>query len=518
MNLRILLSTILLYIAVLTTQAQISVPRIMEMKSQAEQCYNDKDYSKARSLFSRAFGEFAAHDKFELSVECGLKAAEIATQESAWREAIDQYGEVNQLLRLATKKMDKPLYSGYYNLAEGRFLLYLKLKNEAQANTQIDKMKEYAKQLKNDSINQNIEFMQAAYDYSFGKTQAGDATLQKLIDTFSSQQQYDNIIASFKNLIKLSLQTNNATLTAHLYDNYMVWSDSISALKSQDEHSLLQQKYTETLDMLSDKDDKLSYRMFLIVGTCILLSIIVVLFIILAINQIRLKANNNSFRKKIHMANENSELKTQFIHNISTQIRPSLDVIAAAEERLPETAKADKRVIAGEIAALKSFIEHIEELSALDTTLDVGYETELINAKSFCDNLVNEITPQLKPGVTITSDCPKMQIKANKEQLKHILMHLLNNAAIYTEEGNIRFDFKKRSAHTYQFVVSDVGTGIPEALHENLFKPFKQVEDLTKGDGLGLPICSLIATKMNGSIKLDTSYRKGCRFIVELHA
>ena len=102
--------------------------------------------------------------------------------------------------------------------------------------------------------------------------------------------------------------------------------------------------------------------------------------------------------------------------------------------------------------------------------------------------------------------------------MERLLLHLLHNAAFYTTEGSIRLEFKKRGAHTYQFVVTDTGPGIPEEKREDLFKPFKRVDDLTQGDGLGLPICNLIATKLNGSLTLDNGYRKGCRFIVELHS
>lgn len=56
---------------------------------------------------------------------------------------------------------------------------------------------------------------------------------------------------------------------------------------------------------------------------------------------------------------------------------------------------------------------------------------------------------------------PNSQVKANKEQLERILLHLLQNAAYYTEEGRISLDFKKRGAHTHQFIVTDTGTGIP---------------------------------------------------------
>ena len=81
-----------------------------------------------------------------------------------------------------------------------------------------------------------------------------------------------------------------------------------------------------------------------------------------------------------------------------------------------------------------------------------------------------------------------------------------------------RLDFKKRGAHTHQFIISDTGCGIAEEQRENIFKPFTEVKDLTQGDGLGLPICALIAAKMDGSLTLDSSYAKGTRFVLELHA
>ena len=220
----------------------------------------------------------------------------------------------------------------------------------------------------------------------------------------------------------------------------------------------------------------------------------------------------------MQIANENSALKSQFIHNISTQIKPSIDKFAEIATQLPATLATEKKEITDEAEAVQTFVDHVEELSSLDTSLDVPYEIESINAKDFCEALIAQITPELKPNVVASTDSPKMQFKANKEKLEDILMHMLKNSAIYTTEGTIRLDFKKRSAHTVQFIVTDTGTGIPEEMRETLFKPFKQVEDLTKGDGLGLPICSLIATKMNGSITLDTAYTRGCRFVVELHS
>ena len=60
------------------------------------------------------------------------------------------------------------------------------------------------------------------------------------------------------------------------------------------------------------------------------------------------------------------------------------------------------------------------------------------------------------------------------------------------------------------------GTGIPDDLKENLFKPFNEAKDLAQGDGLGLPICALMASKLNGTLSIDKEYKKGCRFVLVL--
>jgi C4-dicarboxylate-specific signal transduction histidine kinase len=66
--------------------------------------------------------------------------------------------------------------------------------------------------------------------------------------------------------------------------------------------------------------------------------------------------------------------------------------------------------------------------------------------------------------------------------------------------------------------VTDTGAGIPEEKLVGLFRPFAEVADLEEGDGMGLPICSLIAQKLNGSLSVDKDYKRGTRFVLELHA
>ncbi len=290
---------------------------------------------------------------------------------------------------------------------------------------------------------------------------------------------------------------------ARTYDKYILWTDSVKALTAQDELNVLKQKYEESLATIQDKDDSLSAKQYIIIGLCVLAAILAAALVLAGIVLLRFVLLTRKQKKAIQIANEHNELKTQFIQNISGQMEPTLNTLDATQPG---------------VRALKGFAEHIQELSELESTLSETYEMREININTFCESVMDKIKADLKPDITTTVNAPKLSVKTNPEQLERILLHLLNNAAEFTPEGGkIWLDFKKRGAHTHQFIVSDTGSGIPAEEQENLFKPFTEVKDLTQGDGLGLPICSLIATKMNGSLTLDSSYTKGCRFVLELH-
>ena len=145
------------------------------------------------------------------------------------------------------------------------------------------------------------------------------------------------------------------------------------------------------------------------------------------------------------------------------------------------------------------------------------FECKSLNVAKLGKKIVESHKGYLKPGVELLTDLPSIEIKSNAEQLENLLSYLLYGAAQHTEEGHIRLEFKRKGAHVCQFLVTDTGCGIPEELKANIFTPFASAHDLLEGDGLGLPICALVATKLNGELSLDTAYKKGCRFVLVLH-
>ena len=133
---------------------------------------------------------------------------------------------------------------------------------------------------------------------------------------------------------------------------------------------------------------------------------------------------------------------------------------------------------------------------------------------------MNKIRGKVQEDVSLIVNAPKLNIKINPEHLENASYYIcLKTRPEYTPAGGkIGLDFKKRGAHTHQFIISDTGCGIAEEQRENIFKPFTEVKDLTQGDGRDYPSARADCRQNGyGSLALDNSYAKGTRFVLELH-
>ena len=94
------------------------------------------------------------------------------------------------------------------------------------------------------------------------------------------------------------------------------------------------------------------------------------------------------------------------------------------------------------------------------------------------------------------------------------LRELLYNAAKYSDGQHITM--RITYSDLVRFIVEDKGKGVPEGAQEMLFNPFTKVDDLSEGLGLGLPLAKRHARSLGGDLTIDTSYKDGCRFILEI--
>ena len=473
------------------------------LRKQAQKSLADKDYTRARYMFLQAYNAYVDAAQYDQAVACGVQASALYHRENLYNEAFKLLYGVEQNLIDGERKAGRQMPALRYPITRERLQMYIKLRKSASAKDQLAKLKGWAEAAKVDSLDTDLLYTEANYYYTFGQNQQGDAAFNALVQRYAQQKDYDKARACYKEMISTGRRSGSVTLVARAYDKYMAWNDSISAVDAQEKYDALKAQYDASLQTIGEKDDSLAARQYTIIGLCVLALILAAALVLGGIVLLRFIMQTRKQKKVIETVNEHNALKTQFIRNISAQMKPTLDTLDASQPG---------------VQALLAFSNHIEELSALEDTLTEPYEMEETNVSTFCEGVMDQIRGTEKAGVTLTVNAPKLTVKINKEHTARILLHLLRNAAEHTPaDGKIWLDFKKRGAHTQQFIVTDTGAGIPEEQRASLFKPFSGLKDLTQGDGLGLPICSLEATKMNGNLSLDTDYAKGARFVLELH-
>jgi signal transduction histidine kinase len=101
-----------------------------------------------------------------------------------------------------------------------------------------------------------------------------------------------------------------------------------------------------------------------------------------------------------------------------------------------------------------------------------------------------------------------------------ILINLLGNAVKHTPANGEISVSCLRVPTGIAFAIRDTGPGIPEDKHEEIFKPFMQVEDAfvgnRQGTGLGLAISRELARAMNGDVTVESRVGAGSTFTLRL--
>ena len=445
------------------TQSFAQENRANDLKKQAQESLEKKEYIKARYLFLQAYNAYSAAKDYEDAVTCGVNASALYHRENYYKEAFELLAGAEQLVTAGETNTGQKMPVLRYPIAKERMRMYLNMGRLANAKTQLGLLENNAQAAGNDSLATDLLYTRAAYYYVTRQNKQGDEAVKQLLAESSRMQ----------------------------------------AEQAQAKYNALKKQYDESLQTIADKDSSLSTKQYLIIGLCVLAAILAASLIGVALILLRFVILTRKQKKVIRTANENNEQKTLFIRNISAQMEPTLNTLDASQPG---------------VKALRTFADHIQTLSDLENSLSEPYEMQEKNISNFCEEVMDTIRSKVQDNVSLTVNAPKLSIKIAPEPLEQVLTHLLENAAYYTPaEGKIWLDFKKRGAHTHQFIITDTGCGVPEEKRELIFKPFSEIKDLTQGDGLGLPICSLLATKMNGNLTLDTAYTKGARFVLELH-
>lgn len=114
---------------------------------------------------------------------------------------------------------------------------------------------------------------------------------------------------------------------------------------------------------------------------------------------------------------------------------------------------------------------------------------------------------------------PVYYVNVDRDHLREVCDNLVENAIKYTPQGEVVVDINGDQAHVV-ISIQDTGIGIPKEDRAHLFQKFYRVDNSDTreigGTGLGLYLCRKLTEAMGGRIWVDSEYKKGSTFHVEL--
>jgi PAS domain S-box-containing protein len=114
---------------------------------------------------------------------------------------------------------------------------------------------------------------------------------------------------------------------------------------------------------------------------------------------------------------------------------------------------------------------------------------------------------------------PVYYTNVDNDHLREVASNLIENAIKYTLKGDVTIDVQGDNDHVV-ISVADSGIGIPKEDQAHLFQKFYRVDNSDTreigGTGLGLYLCRRLAETMNGRIWVESEYKQGSTFYLEL--
>jgi CheY-like chemotaxis protein len=229
------------------------------------------------------------------------------------------------------------------------------------------------------------------------------------------------------------------------------------------------------------------------------------------------------------VADRANRSKSDFLANMSHEIRTPMNAIIGMNYLMGKTVLSEKQAdyhlkIDTSARNLLRIIDDILDFSKIEAG-KLTLETTSLNLEELLSDIGDAINAKIQHKqelelVTYTDPRIPPYILGDSVRLRQVLLNLTDNAAKFTEKGEVKLSVTLMTTLPYgvilQFSISDSGIGIsPEQLRK-LFNPFQQADVSTTrrfgGTGLGLAICKRIVEMMDGELEVESSVGKGSRF------
>ena len=268
-------------------------------------------------------------------------------------------------------------------------------------------------------------------------------------------------------------------------------------------------------------------------GIVLLLIVFVGLMVMLYIQNLVRTKHEAAEREKIR-AVEGSLAKSQFLFNMSHDIRTPMNAIIGYTNLARQEATTPK---VGEYLAkidnssqhLLALLNDILEMSRIESgKVELKYAPEDLVAifKDIKDLFVGQMKAKDIDFSVHVGQLKNRYVWCDKQNLNRVLLNVVSNAFKYTPDGGTvsvsvwEIGDGEGGYGSYEMRIRDSGIGMSKEFVEKMFDAFERERTSTvsgiEGTGLGLAITKGIIDLMGGTIEVLTSPGSGSEFVIRL--
>jgi signal transduction histidine kinase len=254
-------------------------------------------------------------------------------------------------------------------------------------------------------------------------------------------------------------------------------------------------------------------------------------FLDLHVARLRLAETLVELDKARIVAESASRSKSQFVANMSHELKTPLNAIIGFGELLEDgetgqTLSPKQREFIGHMVSsgrhLVSLMNDILDLSRIEAgRIDLRRET--IAVEAVLDAARETVRPlALKREITLESEVepglPTLEV--DPVRITQVLYNLLSNGIKFTPKGGRVRLRAQRAGDDVLIAVEDTGVGISAADQKRLFREFERIEPAAgprpEGTGLGLALVKRLIELHGGTVRVESELGKGSTFEVAL--
>ena len=249
----------------------------------------------------------------------------------------------------------------------------------------------------------------------------------------------------------------------------------------------------------------------------------------------KLKASISATQNAFEMAKEANQSKSDFLANMSHDIRTPMNAIVGMTTLIEHDANNPNKVLEYS-KKIEKASQHL--LGLINDVLDMSKiesgKTKLNNIDFSIYDVLDQVETMFRPQVNErkqnfsikTFNIKHKWLVGDSVRLLQILNNIVSNAIKYTNNGGTikltvdELKYNSKQFARLRFVVEDNGVGISKDYIDKIFDSFTREENsLTnhiQGTGLGMAITKSLVDLMGGTIEVESTKGEGTCFEVVL--